>query len=232
MTTDRVFILQNNDAGRFRMILEYNDEKCIQFDCPDKVNQVDDKFTIFWRGHTNQELLSNIANHCRKNTDKNFRILCFFENGMLYNPSQEFKDLPTTCAPDIIKQYGAPVFLRYELYTDSKKPHDIQNCRIAFWATLSSQKDNAPQKETDNEIGVYISYKDFIAQSHLDELCSFIEQTIFPKTDLDFNMYLSKIAYVFHVQNFSDSKTPKFQSNNKKYETTKGSSRWVRSQGI
>ena len=166
-------------GGRYKIVINHKDQPCIQFDCP-HVMKENDKFTIFWRGHTDQKLLSEAANRLRNQTDKHLRTLYFFEDEMLYPPSHSIENLPTNRETQIIENYGDPIFLRYEFYTESNKDNVIQNCRVAFWASLSSFEEIKSREKTDKEIGVFITRKDFISSSCLKELDQFIKCTISP----------------------------------------------------
>lgn len=103
-------------------------------------------------------------------------ILYFFPHQKLELPPHFIQAVPSPLDTTCIEAYGAPAFLRYEIYSYALLSSDLSRSRYALWASLFMQGQSFKQMN-ENEIGLFTTLKELEQERMKAALCQLIETT-------------------------------------------------------
>lgn len=106
--------------------------------------------------------------------------LFFFDEAKLQLPQHLLGTVPSPLEQEIIKTYGLPQFVRYDVHSEYTPSQDLQQSRYAVWAGIATSEQKRLEEETQKEIGVYTTLNDFVSDPLRSALLELIRQTIKP----------------------------------------------------
>jgi len=167
---------------RFRAVLSYDGTDAIQLDCP-KLFRWLDSFTIFWRGYATSDDLYQFVNRSFRQREEVISTLFFFPHVKLHLPSREVEKVPSFSEEALIREYGSPGFLRYEIYPRSVLGGDFHYTRYTVWAEVATLEQIKSQAESNYEIGVFTTTRELEPGPMKAAIQALIRETIRPKID-------------------------------------------------